>query len=44
MKLIITPLGHLALTDGTDYFIIEGLGELWCEIKFTSLDVKYLKN
>lgn len=44
MTLIITPLGHLALTDGKDYFIIDGIGELWAMPVFTSLDFQYLKN
>lgn len=44
MTLVITPLGKLALTDGKDYFIIDGISELWAVPTFTSLDFDYLKN
>lgn len=44
MKLVITPLGNLALTDGKDYFIIDGISELWGIPIFTSLDFDFLKN
>jgi hypothetical protein len=44
MKLVITPLGHLAIKDGNDYYIIDGLSEFWGIPTFTSLDFDYNKN
>lgn len=38
MILIITPLGELALTDGKDYFIIQGIDFKKGKPHFTSLD------
>jgi hypothetical protein len=45
MKIVITPLGNLALTDGKDYYIIDGVGLLFGFIPtFTSSDLDYCKN
>jgi hypothetical protein len=44
-ELIITPLGHLAIKNGGDYYIVDGVGMLWGVIPgFTSLDFQYRKN
>jgi hypothetical protein len=45
MKLVITPMGNLAMTDEKDYYIIDGVGMLWGIVPgFTSSDFDYCKN
>lgn len=44
MKLVLTPMGRLALTDEKDYYIIDGLGEFFGMPTFFSYDFDYFKN
>ena len=44
-ELIITPMGRLAIKNGEDYYLVDGVEDLLgIVLGFTSLDFQYRKN